>query len=57
MMLGTIAINSSTTPGNPRPLPLMHGKMGFTGVCIIFVSLLQNIYFGYSLELPHLYRL
>ena len=28
-------------------------KLGFTGVYIIFLSLLKNIYCGHSLEAPH----
>ena len=44
-----------TCPCNVRPLtPHFYiVKLGFTGVDIIFLFLLQNIDCGYSLELPH----
>ena len=43
-----------TSPCNVYPLtpPLYIVKLGFTGVYIIFLFLLQNINCGYSLEPP-----
>ena len=45
-----------TCPCNVDPLtPHFYiVKVGFTGVYIIFLFLLRNIYCGYSLEPPHL---
>ena len=43
-----------TCPCNVYPLiPHFHiGKLGFAGVCLFFLFLLQNIHCGYSLEPP-----
>ena len=46
-----------TCPCNVYPLePHFHiAKLGFAGVCLFFLFLLQNIDCGYSLEPPNCY--